>query len=131
MSNKVICDANTISSYIRTDKHFSPIAYDTINNIGLENVCITPVVYIELFRWLSLYKGFTTSERLKIKKFIDGLNILHINKNISLLSMDIARKRDHLPSPDVLIGATAVYYNIPLFTFNTKDFKQIKGIKLV
>lgn len=131
MANKVICDANVISSYIRTDKHFSPIAYDNINRLGLKNVCITPVIYIELFRWLSLYKGFIKTERLKIRKFIDSLNVLHINKNISILSVELSRGLNHLASPDVLIGATAVYYDIALFTFNTKDFKQIKGIKLI
>ena len=32
--------------------------------------------------------------------------------------------------PDALIAATAIYYNIELFTLNIKDFKFIPDIKL-
>lgn len=32
--------------------------------------------------------------------------------------------------PDAVIAATAKFHNIPLLTFNTKDFKFIPGIKL-
>ncbi len=32
--------------------------------------------------------------------------------------------------PDILIGATGVYYDLPVYTHNIKHFKLIKGITL-
>jgi predicted nucleic acid-binding protein len=36
----------------------------------------------------------------------------------------------HCSIPDMLIASIAIYYAIELFTFNEKDFKFIKGLKL-
>lgn len=35
-----------------------------------------------------------------------------------------------LEPADILIGVTGVYYNIPVYTHNTKHFKLIKNISL-
>jgi len=44
----------------------------------------------------------------------------------------IAHSLSHRPYiGDMLIAATALCFNAPLFTLNTKDFKYIKGLKLV
>jgi predicted nucleic acid-binding protein len=32
---------------------------------------------------------------------------------------------------DAIIAATAIYYNSPLLTFNIRDFKKIKELKLI
>ena len=32
--------------------------------------------------------------------------------------------------PDILIGTTEVYYDLPVYTHNIKHFKLIKGITL-
>ena len=33
--------------------------------------------------------------------------------------------------PDAIIGATAIETDLSLFTYNTKDFKYLPGIKLL
>jgi len=35
-----------------------------------------------------------------------------------------------LSIPDAIIAATALHYDIELYTYNTKDFRFIEGIKL-
>lgn len=55
-TNKVICDTNVISAYLQG----SPKIVEKINEIGIDNIYITPVIYIELIRWLSVYKGLTS-----------------------------------------------------------------------
>ena len=79
MQPMVICDTNIISKYIVDNSEVQR----QIHLIGLKNVIITPIVYIELMRWLSVYKGIPSSERIEIKRFIKGLKILHLNKGIS------------------------------------------------
>jgi len=36
-----------------------------------------------------------------------------------------------LALPDAVIGATAIYYQIPLYTYNQKDFRFLPEIKLL
>lgn len=126
MQPMVICDTNIISKYIVYDSEVQR----KIHFIGLKNVIITPIVYIELMRWLSVYKGIPSTERVEIKRFIKGLKIYHLNKGISELSIEISQKDNSLEPSDILIGATGVYYNLPVYTHNLKHFKLIKGITL-
>ncbi len=128
-SKFVICDTNIISSYVRPDDKYKEIK-ETVNKIGIENVVITPVIYIELMRWLSIYKGISKVERTKYKVFFENLNVIHLNKEISKIAVEISSKDNSMEAPDILIGATAVYNKIPLYTKNIKHFKRISKIKL-
>ena len=122
----VICDTNIIGKYLFRD----PSVVKQIGSIGLRNVYITPIVYIEIIHWLSSYKKFTRADRKEIKDFLDELKILHLNKGISELSIEISKKDNSLDVADILIGATGVYYDLPVYTHNIKHFKLIKGITL-
>lgn len=125
---KVVCDTNIISNFL--SKEGKPYIKQKVLEIGLPNILITSVVYMELIRWLSVYKGFSIAERNKNRKFFDSLKVLHLNKEISANAMEIAKKVDSLDVADILIGTTAMYYDFPVFTENVKHFKLIKGIKL-
>ena len=122
----VICDTNIIGKYLFRD----PSVVKQIGSIGLRNIYITPTVYIEIIHWLSSYKKFTRADRKEIKDFLDELKILHLNKGISELSIEISKKDNSLDVADILIGATGVYYDLPVYTHNIKHFKLIKGITL-
>ena len=123
----VICDTNIIGKYLFKD----PLVLRQINLLGgMKNIYITPIVYIEIIHWLSSYQKFTREDRKEIKKFLDELKILYLNKGISELSIEISKKDNSLDMPDILIGATGVYYDLPVYTHNLKHFKLIKGITL-
>ncbi len=40
------------------------------------------------------------------------------------------RLSHNLALPDAVIGATAIFYQMPLFTYNRKDFKFLPNIQL-
>ena len=123
----VICDTNIIGKYLFKD----PLVLRQINLLGgMKNIYITPIVYIEIIHWLSSYQKFTREDRKEIKKFLDELKMLHLNEGISELSIEISKKDNSLDMPDILIGATGVYYDLPVYTHNLKHFKLIKGITL-
>ena len=107
----VICDTNIISKLLFRD----PEVMKQINII---------------VHWLSAFRKFTREDRKEIKAFMDSLKVLHINKSISELSIDIIKKDNSLEFPDIFIGATGVYYNLPVYTHNLKHFKLIKDITL-
>lgn len=122
----VICDTNVISKYLED----VPDVIRNIDIIGIKNVAITPIVLIELNKWLSVFKGIDKPTRRMYKVFFEKLNMLHINEEISKLSVEISKKDNSLDPTDILIGATGIYYNIPVYTYNIKHFKLIKDIAL-
>ncbi len=123
---KVICDTNIISGYLTGNEY----VIEELQSIGLENIAMTPVIYMELLRWLSVYKGLTKEQRKEYKKVFSSLKMIHLNEGISVLAMGISDEINSLEPADVLIGASAVFYNIPLFTLNRKHFKLIENIEL-
>ncbi len=124
---RIICDTGVISRYLKGEFP----CLNKIMEIGLENIYITPIVRIELHRWLSVYKGLTLQQRKFINETIKKLPIIHLNTNISKIAIEISDKDNSLDASDILIGATAIYNKIPLYTINKKHFKRMKGIKLV
>ncbi len=119
---KVICDTNIISRFL-IGKHYE--INETVNRIGLDNVCITPVIRMELLNWLCLYEGISKPLRNIYKKAILRFPVIHINENISKLALELSEKKPHSKPGDTLIGATAVYYKMKIYTINRKDFELI------
>ena len=97
----------------------------TISNLLTEKnymvICDTNIISKLLFR---------DPEVMKQINIIGLKKVLHINKSISELSIDVIKKDNSLEFPDIFIGATGVYYNLPVYTHNLKHFKLIKGITL-
>ena len=89
---------------------------------------------ISVITSMELYYGAINKRELnKIKKFLKSFNLLTINEEISKIALDLIEKysKSHgLDIPDTLIAATSLYYEIPLLTYNKKDFRYIEGLKL-
>ncbi|MBK9015783.1 MAG: PIN domain-containing protein [Saprospiraceae bacterium] len=69
----------------------------------------------------------------RMRSRIQDYNILHIDKATSQKALEFieAYRLSHdLKLPDALIGAMSVVYQIPLFTYNVKDFKYLPGLVL-
>ncbi|MEK7256853.1 MAG: type II toxin-antitoxin system VapC family toxin [Bacteroidota bacterium] len=122
---KVLCDTNIFIHYFAN-------TLDTVNeleqNIGLPNVVMPSIAAMELFRGMN-NKNQLANMKAKIKKY----NIFHIDRDISRKAVEFleAYRLSHdLKLPDALIGAMAVVYQYPLFTYNVKDFRYMPGIIL-
>ena len=85
----VICDTNIISKLLQKN----PDVVRNINNIGVENIAITPIIFIEIYRWLSLYKGIDKSQRLLYNRTLNDFKMLYLNEEISLLAMEAVTTR--------------------------------------
>ena len=83
---------------------------------------------------MELYRGMDNKEQLaKMIKRVKGYNILDFNKDVSLKAVELIQsyKLSHnLQIPDAIIGALSITYDIPLFTYNVKDFKFMPGLNL-
>lgn len=99
-----------------------------IKEIGRQNIAISDVSCAEL-----LYGARNKKELQAIWNDIDSLIVLPIESNISKYAVDLVEKYSlshKLSLPDAIIGATALLYDISLYTLNTKDFKFLQKIKL-
>jgi predicted nucleic acid-binding protein len=120
----VVCDTNI---FISLFKNLRPTV-DELELIGSNNVLITSISVMELYRGMQRKKEMTEMQA-KIKQY----NILHINEDVSKHAIELVNKfklSHNLQIPDAIIGAMSVVNDIELFTYNVKDFKFIPGIKL-
>jgi tRNA(fMet)-specific endonuclease VapC len=123
-TNLILCDTNVIIDILRNKQSI----IDEINSIGMENIIISTITMAEL-----LYGAINKTEFEKIKKHTEFIRILPINESISDIFMEIVSKyalSHSIGIPDAIIAATAIFYNIELYTLNLKDFNFIPNLKL-
>lgn len=99
-----------------------------INYIGPGSIMLNTIIVMEL-----IVGARNKVELNSIKKRLNKFQVLEINQSVkddagSLLETFCLSHG--LKIPDAVIAATARYYDIPLYTFNAKDFRFIPGIKL-
>jgi predicted nucleic acid-binding protein len=83
---------------------------------------------------MELLQGARDKRELKIiKSFLNSFQRVDINQDILNYSTELIETYSlshNLQLADATIGATAIIYNIPLLTYNKKDFKFLPYIKL-
>ena len=86
-------------------------------------------VYISFITELELFgkRTLTATEKKRIQAFIDQCIVIDIN---AALKRTIVELREHykLKIPDAIIAATAIEYNLPLFTAD-KQLANVKELK--
>lgn len=120
----VLCDTNILIELLKNN----PTIVERLNSIGEERISISMVTAAEL-----IFGALNKTELSKINKLIALTSVFQINETISSISLELLNKytlSHHLTLPDSIIAATAIFYEIPLFTLNTKDFRYIDGITL-
>ncbi len=120
----ILCDTNVIIEILKGNEKTIKI----IESIGLENIAISSVTVMELY-----FGALNKRELSKITKHLKALNIVHFDIDISELAVsmiEIYSKSHGLQIPDAIIAATALSFEMKLFTLNLKDFKYIDGLNL-
>ena len=76
------------------------------------------------------FAGMAQIEETFINDFLSITRILSIDSSVARRAASIGRTRSN-KLPDLLIAATAVEWNMSLFTRNIKDFKSIPNLNLL
>lgn len=121
----VILDTDTLIEIIR--KNIAVI--QKCDNLGTQNLAISSISFCEFLA------GSRDKEDMQRNlKFLRKFKLLPVNKNIDTLFTGLYKTYaiSHQPGiPDMLIAATALYYNHTVFTHNKRHFRFIPGIRLV
>lgn len=72
------------------------------------------------------YNG-TPKEMKPLEDFIQYSNILPLSEDVALKTIEL-RKAYKIKLPDAIIAATAIVFNLTLFTRNIADFDKIEGL---
>ena len=120
---KIVFDSNVIIYYLIEE----PKAVLVVNNIFAQqnDVYISTITEMEVLSYSSL----TNAEIDKIQNFINFFNKIPVYSLIAWKAAELRRKYKIKPL-DALIASTSIYLDAELFTFNLRDFKKIKELKL-
>ncbi|OFX59924.1 MAG: hypothetical protein A2046_03360 [Bacteroidetes bacterium GWA2_30_7] len=123
-SNYVLCDTNIFIHLFINDK----ATIEKLTLIGSQNILMPAITKMEL------YKGMSNKKELaEMKKKISNYSVLKFNEDVSKIAIELIEKyhlSNSLKIPDAIIAASALAFDLPLFTYNLKDFKGLEGIKL-
>lgn len=128
-AQKVICDTDAMIDYLDEKNSRHELTKQIIEEqIGLDNVLLSAITKIELIA------GATNKSDLRtVNKNLVGFGLLLIKTEITTLTIECIETYNlshGLALPDAFIAATALYTGFPLFTYNVKDYKFIKGLQL-
>jgi hypothetical protein len=121
----VLCDTDVMIEFFKGNTSVKNILE---SDILPENIALSSISVMELY-----FGAKNKKELILIKKFLSNFEILKLNEEITDISLnliEIYSKSHGLKIPDALIGATSIYNEMPLFTYNKKDFNFIKELKL-
>ncbi len=122
----IIVDTGVLSRRLSNKEEYIK-AFDYIGN---ERIVITSITKIELFNWVRAYRSHLGEKKYKIIfASIDKFPTIHIDRKTSTLAVELSQ-RYFTKIGNLLIASVAIQYEIEIFTNNTKDFKNIKGVKL-
>ena len=126
---KVIYDTDVMIDYLDVSKKRHASTKEVLDKeILLDNVVLSAITKMELLLGTTNKADFN-----KINKKLNRFNIALINNDITLEACELLqtyRLSHGLALPDCLIAATAKITELALFTYNTKDYKFIAGLKL-
>jgi len=123
-NQSVVCDTNII---IKLFKNHEEVKQNCLN-IGIDNLCISSVTVGEFY-----YGALNKNEIPLIKNHLEKFAILPVTEPSSRFFCNLMRTYclSHRPFiGDMLIAATALHFDIELYTLNQKDFHFIPDLKL-
>ena len=120
----ILCDTNILIEFYKNNA----VVVSELKKIGTPNIGVSVVTSGEL-----IFGALNKNELAQILKDLAQLTSFEINGAICSLFLKLMAKYSlshNLTLPDAIIAATAIHHDLPLYTFNLKDFRYIDGLNL-
>jgi predicted nucleic acid-binding protein len=118
-----LMDSNIIINYLSENLETAQLDY--LDNLFSNILFVSIITKMEVL-------GYSMPEEIEsvFKEFIGSTEVLYIDDKIVDRTISL-RKELKIKLPDAIITATAIVNQIPLVTFNAKDFEKIKDIQVI
>lgn len=128
VKSKVVIDTNIIIDHLRVERLGKSLFENCVQDLEIVPFISTTTIQ-ELFSGKSSLKE---DQETKIRKIINSLQIQAVTLEIAELAGQIMRDvKPQVQFADAQIAATAILNKAKLLTLNKKDFRGIKGLKLI
>jgi len=120
----ILCDTNILIEFYKNN----PQIVQSLQLIGVHQIAISAITQAELY-----FGARNKTELRTIKRHLSLLHAFPIDPTIShqfIALMEAYALSHQLSIPDALIAATALVYDVELYTLNLKDFRFIPGLIL-
>ncbi len=118
-----LIDNNVISHFL--SGFFTKKGMDFISNIIDQTPIISVITEIEALSWVNPDKN---KEQI-LKSFVQDATILELSSSVVAQCVTIRRSRK-IKTPDAIIAATAIVYNLTLITSDS-DFFNIPNLQVI
>lgn len=128
VKKKVVIDTNVIIDHLRIARLEKSLFETCIEDPKMDPLMSTTTIQ-ELFVGQS---SLREDQENKIRKIIHSINVIDVTPEIAELAGELMRDvKPQVQFADAQIAATAIFKKAKLLTLNKKDFKGIKGLKLI
>lgn len=128
VKGKVVIDTNIIIDHIRFPRIEKSPFEIIIENSDIDSLVSTTTIQ-ELFIGQS---SLREDQDIKIRKILKAVKIVDISSEIAELAGKLMRDvKPQIQFADAQIAATAILNKAKLLTLNYKDFKGIKGLRII
>lgn len=125
MSN-ILLDSSVIVDYLRVKNKETTLFRHILE--AFDNLYLPLIGYTELFSGKSIWERAGAREDLEA--ILSEIEILSFDEDLSVRAGEI-RAKYNLHIADAIVAATAIKHKLKLATLNIKDFKKIKGLKIL
>jgi toxin FitB len=123
MDRRFLIDTNIIIYYLNDE---IPANHEsTLLDLFKNSFNISTITHIEVLGW-HLLDG---DKRAEAEEFLENAHTIFVDDAIQKKTVEL-KKRKRMKTPDAIIGATAIVYDLTLVTRNESDFKHIKEISI-
>jgi len=122
----IICDSDVLIEFLDRE---NPGIKEKLRSTGFENLCTSAVCVGEL-----LAGAFDKRHSKKIQSFASEIIVIPITEEITNVFLRLIKEYSlshGLEVQDALIAATALVYDFEIYTLNIKDFRFVKGLRLI
>ena len=124
MGQQFLIDTSAVSKYL--DARFTEKGLLFMDSIFSEAPNLSVITKIELLSWVT---GDIELFR-KVEIFVEDSVLFELSS--SIINKTILLRRKHkIKTPDAIIAATALVNGLTLVTDNTKDFVNVKYLKII
>jgi len=128
---RYLIDTDWIIKYLRGNEKTIKV----LNSLYDEGLAISIISFAEIYEGIYRFNGKKQEElETNFINFLNGVKILNIDKKIGKIfaeqRVNLRVKNKLIDNFDLLIGSTALCYDLTLLTNNIKHFERIETIKI-